>query len=173
MEEMLGSIKMFAGSFAPNGWIFCHGQLLNIMEHQALYSLLGTTYGGNGRTTFGVPDLRGRVPIGSGTGPGLTPKNPGFHGGHERVALSTSEMPNHSHTAKCDTATGGRQLTNTPSNNLCATDAEGNSYGANPSDNMSADMIQPAGGNQAHENMQPWLCINFILCTNGYYPTRS
>lgn len=172
MDEMMASIKLFAGSYAPRGWALCNGQLLNVNDYQALFSLLGDTYGGNGRTTFGLPDLRGRTPIGEGQSPGLSSRRRGQLGGFERSTLSIDQMPEHTHDVSCDVDSAGRQLSNTPAGNLCATDAEGTIYGPAANSTMAPSMIQNAGKGSAHENMQPWACINYIICLDGYYPSR-
>ena len=173
MEEMLGSIKLFAGPYAPEGWVFCEGQLLSISQFTALFSVIGTNYGGDGRSNFGVPDLRGRVPVGYGNAPGRTPRYMGDFGGFETITLQESQMPAHTHTVACDTITSGRNLSDSPENKLCATNAAGNSYGTSASAQMDDNMLETVGSSFPHENMQPWQCINYIICVNGYYPPRS
>ena len=171
MDDYIGEVKMFAGTFAPLYWLFCWGQVLQISEYNTLFSLIGTTFGGDGTTTFALPDLRARVPIGSGQGPGLTQRNPGQSGGVENVTLETTNLPQHSHTVKCDT-TG--PVVNTPVNNFPSLSSAGNSYGPGQSTltNMSADMLSAVGGNQPHDNMPPWGCINYIICYEGVWPPQ-
>ena len=171
-EPFVGEIRMFAGNFAPRGHAFCEGQLLAVSQNDALFSLLGTTYGGDGRTTFGLPDLRGRVPIHQGTGPGLTNRRIGALGGAERVTLAVTQIPSHSHPANC--ATGGNAVS--PVGNYWSTDPGGNSAGFNSA--ADADMGNGAignnvGGGGSHENRQPSLAINFIIALVGIYPSRN
>jgi len=193
----LGEIILFAGSFPPRSTAYCNGQLLSIAQNQALFSLLGTIYGGDGRTTFALPDLRGRVPVNSGgnsTGPGLTTRRLGQRGGEENHILQINEMPQHNHTATLDNGSAsikintGDGTTNDPSGNFLAkglTPAAGpvpanvaNIYATTSNSTMAADLsgtptIGMTGGSQAHNNMQPWLGVNYIICTNGLYPSRS
>jgi microcystin-dependent protein len=172
MNPFLAEIKIFAGNFAPRGWAFCEGQLLPISQNQALFSLLGTTYGGDGRTTFALPDLRGRTPIGPGNGPGLSSYREGQQGGQEHVTLTASEMPNHGHAVRAVNTVGnnadptGRLLANTS-----GLDREYSNATANTS--MSSSMIANAGGNQSHENRQPFLAIYYIIALQGVFPSRS
>ncbi len=171
MDGYIGEVKMFGGTFAPLYWLFCWGQLLNISEYNALYSLIGTTFGGDGVNNFALPDLRARIPIGSGQGPGLALRTPGQIGGVENVTLETANLPQHSHTVKCDT-TG--PFANTPVNNIPSLTSAGNGYGPGQSTltNMSTDMTSVVGGNQPHDNMPPWGCINYIICTEGIWPPQ-
>ncbi|MBN2773644.1 MAG: tail fiber protein [Prolixibacteraceae bacterium] len=175
MDGYLGEVKLFAGNYPPAGWVYCQGQILAIAQYQALYSVVGTTYGGNGTTSFGIPNLCGRVPLGPGTGTGLTPHVIGQGGGHERVALTTNDLPAHNHSVKCDTTSSLAQSSNDPEGRIPAKTTSGNAYGTSETGNpeMKADMINNTGGNQSHENMQPWLCINYIMCVEGMYPPRS
>lgn len=174
MEEMLGIIKIFAGNFAPRGWALCDGQLLPIASNSALFSLLGTMYGGDGRTTFALPDLRGRAPIHVGTGPGLTPRRQGEKGGSETNTLNVQQLPSHNHTASLkvsnqdgeDSDPTGQYLGKTESTELYQSTATGQ---------MAADSVAVAntGGSQPVNNMQPVLAINYIICTQGIYPSRN
>lgn len=172
MEPFLGQIMMFAGNFAPQGWAFCNGQLLPISAYSALFSLLGTTYGGDGKTSFALPDLRGRVPLSMGQGAGLSNYPLGALGGAESVTLSTAQMPSHNHLATCQQAEG---TTNDPTNSVpaVARDSSADDYGTSPNKTMSPGFIQPAGGNLPHENRQPYLCVNFVIALVGIYPSRS
>ena len=173
MDGYIGEIKMFAGTYAPENWVFCEGQLLSIQNYTSLYAIIGDQFGGDGRTTMGVPDLRGRVPIGVGTGTGLTTRYSGQKGGYERIQLATSQLPAHSHTVKCDTTSGPTQVSNTPQNNLPGNNPNGTSYGPTESASlMKSDMINNAGEGQSHENMPPWQCLHYIMCVNGIWPPR-
>lgn len=179
MEGTIGEVRMFAGNFAPRGWALCQGQLLAIAQNTTLFSILGTTYGGDGRTTFGLPDLRGRAPVGDGHGPGLTNVQLGQHFGHEQVVLHHNEMPSHTHSAQATVkATTNNGNEHEPTGNYWA-DPSNNVkiYNAGHDTTMASDAItiqeQPVGGNQGHENRPPSLGINFIICMEGVYPSRS
>ena len=175
-EPFIGQITMFAGTFAPRGWAFCSGQLLQISQNTALFSILGTTYGGDGRTTFGLPDLRGRVPVGSegnSAGPGLSPRPLGQRGGTENVTLSLAQIPSHNHAARAVTPAGN---SNDAINNYWADDAgvSSGTYHSGPANGtMNAQAIGNNGGGQAHTNMQPFLAINFIIALTGIFPSRN
>jgi microcystin-dependent protein len=172
-EAYIGSIVLFAGNFAPRGWAFCQGQLLSISTNTALFSILGTTYGGNGQTTFALPDLRGRVPMGQGQGPGLTNVTLGEQGGSESVTLMPSQMPMHSHAVACDTtATGSADPAGAyPGNpgSLSGTEL----YGSTANGTMAPNMISPAGGSQPFSVQQPYLGLNYIICLEGIFPSRN
>ena len=169
-EPFVGEIRMFAGNFAPRGWAFCDGQLLAVSQNDALFSLLGTIYGGDGRTTFALPDMRGRIPIHAGSGPGLSPRRLGAKGGAENVTLVVNQLPSHSHTAKVSTAGGAESspqdeyLGASPNVRVFRPDA--------PDQTMNTDSITNVGGSQPHINLQPFLCINFIIALFGIYPSR-
>ena len=169
-EPFVGQITMFAGNFAPRGWAFCDGQLMAVNQNDALFSLYGTIYGGDGRTTFGLPDLRGRTPIHAGPGPGLTNHRLGSKGGQETVTLTTSEMPSHDHAfnASNDIATiheaAGKVFAVAPANFY--EDQERNV-------NLNTGSITNTGGNRSHNNIMPYLCIHFIVALFGVYPSRS
>ena len=190
----LGEIILFAGNFPPRSTAYCNGQLLSIAQNQALFSLLGTTYGGDGRTTFALPDLRGRVPVHPGTGPGLTTRKLGQRTGQETHILSINEMPQHNHLATLDNGSAsikintGDGTTNDPVGNFLAkgvTPAAGplaanvaNIYATTSNSTMPGDLagsptIGMTGGSLAHNNMQPWLGVHYIICTNGMYPSRN
>jgi microcystin-dependent protein len=166
----IGEIRMFAGNFAPLGWAFCQGQLLPISENEALFSLFGTTYGGDGETTFGLPDLRGRVPIHAGSGPGLLTRNLGESAGTEEVTLTVNQMPNHSHPwlASGDPAEDG-----SPAGHTTATLTGSNFYGSGTPIAMSSQGIPATGGSQPHSNLMPTLCVNFIVSLFGIYPSQN
>jgi len=171
-EPILGEIKMFAGNFAPTGWAFCQGQLLPIAQNTALFSLLGTTYGGNGTTTFALPDLRGRAPIGFGQGPGLSNKDLGQQFGTETVTLTTAQMPAHSHTVNAVTTEGNQNLpTNSLPANTKALDKEYSDAASNTT--MKSGMIGITGSSQPVNISQPSLGVNFIIALQGIFPSRN
>lgn len=172
MDPFIGEIRMFGGNFAPKGWAFCNGQLLSISQNTALFSLLGTTYGGNGTTTFGLPDLRGRAPLHWGQGPGLSPYAQGEQGGQEQSTLIANQMPTHSHAANA--ASGGGNVTG-PSGAVWAASTQRDTLYSNggPGATMSPAAIGNAGGNQPHENRQPYLTVSFIIALEGIYPPRD
>jgi microcystin-dependent protein len=172
-DPFVGEIRMFASNFAPQGWALCDGQLLAISSADALFSLLGTIYGGDGRTTFALPDLRGRVPIHMGSGPGLTPRPIGSRGGVEQVTLTQVHMPAHTHTlsASANAAT----LTADPVGDVSGDTTAGgiNLYGGGISHSLNAQALTSAGGGQSHTNHAPFLCVNFIISLFGVYPSRN
>lgn len=179
----IGTIVMFAGNFAPKDWAFCEGQLIAISQNQALYSIIGTTYGGDGRTTFALPDLRGRVPVGTGKGPGLTPCSLGDKSGVERVTLIQSEMPAHGHQGKGTvkghfTPPSGGANSYNPSDSTFSGSVGNNVY-TNKAPNVEMAQgnvsveIYSTGENQSHFNMQPYIGMNFIICLQGLYPPRN
>ena len=165
----LGEVRVFAGSFAPAGWVLCNGQLLSIPANTALYSLLGTAYGGDGVTTFAVPDLRGRAPLHAGQGPGLSNYVRGQIGGAETVTLTTASLPSHTHPAGGSTANGAAD---TPAGGVPARAPSAIPlYGASADTNLAPGAVASAGGGQAHNNMQPFLALNFIIATAGIFPS--
>lgn len=174
-EPFIGEIRMFGGNFPPQGWALCNGGLLSIASNQALFSILGTTYGGNGQTTFGLPDLQGRVPINWGQGAGLSPHLIGEMDGVENVSLIPAQMPAHSHTLSASSALGSSP---TATGNFPAGVDNGNREGFNafsPSSDgiMASAAIGASGGGLPHTNMQPYLCITFIIALQGIYPSRQ
>lgn len=162
---------MFAGNFAPRGWAFCDGQLLAVSQNDALFSLLGTIYGGDGRTTFGLPDLRGRIPVHAGSGPGLSPRQLGAKGGAEKVTLTTNQIATHTHPL---TASTNNVSASEPTEHVLGQPSSVDLYRPNttPDTNMAASAIQGVGGSQPHSNVQPFLCVNFIIALFGIYPSR-
>ena len=168
-QPYVGEIRMFAGNFAPAGWMFCEGQLLPISENETLFQLIGTTYGGDGESTFALPDLRGRIPIHQGNGFILAET-----GGAEEITLTVPQIPAHSHPAL---ATANSASATSPSNNVvvanCAL-ATQTAYGSdNPQTPLSASSISPVGGSQPHTNFQPYLCVDFIISLFGIFPSPS
>ena len=168
-EPFVGEIRMFAGNFAPRGWAFCDGQLLAVSQNDALLSLLGTIYGGDGRTTFGLPDLRGRIPIHAGSGPGLSPRRLGAKAGSENETLTVNQLPSHSHTWKASTAIAQNR---SPAGNALASPG-GDLYGAVAfQTGLRTSTISNVGGSRSHTNLMPFLCIHFIIALVGIYPSR-
>lgn len=170
MDPFVGEIQIFAGNFAPRGWAFCNGQLLPISQNTALFSLLGTNYGGDGRSTFALPNLQGVVPIQWGQGAGLSDYVIGETGGQDTVTLLTSEIPSHTHQLKGTTDTGN---TNSPSGNVLGENAGGvNNYSDSTNSSMNALTANTAGSSLPHNNMQPYLTLNYIIALQGVFPPR-
>jgi microcystin-dependent protein len=172
-EPYVGEIRMFAGNFAPRGWAFCDGQLLAVSSNDALFSLLGTIYGGDGRTTFGLPDVRGRLPIHAGIGPGLTPRKLGAKAGAEKVTLTANQLGSHTHGVRCRGSAGN---SNDPTGKVWASVTSGGGFyntTLNMPKDFPADASAQAGGGRSHNNLQPALCVNFIIALFGVYPSRS
>ncbi|HEX5747396.1 MAG TPA: tail fiber protein [Archangium sp.] len=172
-DPFIGEIRMFAGNFPPRGWQFCQGQILSIAQNTALFSILGTTYGGNGTTTFALPDLRGRYPMQPGQGPGLSPRTLGEQGGSETVTLISNQMPAHNHTLNVSSQAGDVE---TPVGTVLAADTTATvlNYRSAPIDGtMNPAVIGAAGGNQPHNNMPPYTCVNFIIALQGIFPSRN
>ena len=170
LDPFLGEIKIFAGNFAIQGHALCNGALLAISQNVNLFALLGTTYGGDGINTFGLPDLRGRVPIHMGTGTGLTPRTNGETGGIEEVTLTINQLPAHTHPMNANPADGNS--TNPANNFWAAQPALGQYAPANTAgSNLKTTATTPAGGSQPHENLQPYLALNYIIALEGIYPS--
>ena len=172
-DPYLGEVRMFGGNFAPRDWAPCDGRLLSISEYDALFNLLGTTYGGDGQTTFGVPDLRGRLPIHAGTPHGGSTYTLGESAGSESVTLTTAQLAAHSHPllASASPADGAD-----PTGNVLAGSDSQSFYGpANPDKAaaMNTGFVTSAGGSQPHYNMQPFLCVTFIIALEGIFPSQS
>lgn len=169
-EPFLGEIRMFAGNFAPREWAFCDGQLLAVSQNDALFSLLGTVYGGDSRTTFGLPDLRGRIPIHSGSGPGLAARSLGSKSGSETTTITSNQLPNHIHSFRVSSDIGseinpnGKHLAASP-NIRVYREAETNV-------NLSNSAVLNVGGSQQHNNIMPFTCINYIIALTGIFPSR-
>lgn len=174
MDPYLAEIRLFAGLYEPRGWMFCDGRELPINRYQALFSLLGWSYGGSNSTmTFRLPDLRGRVPVGTGAAPGLTHRSLGEMGGAERVQLTAVELPNHTHTVVAGTAAGNAS---DPTGAFFAASDGGDAalaYStASPDQTFAADALTTTGGGLAHDNMQPAIGLNHMICISGIYPSR-
>jgi len=170
-EPFVAEIRIFAGNFAPRGWAFCNGQLLPISQNTALFSLIGTTYGGDGRSTTALPNLEGRAPMHPGRGPGLTDRRLGQRGGVEMVTLSEAQMPNHNHRVE---GSGRPAIQDDPANRYPAATTGFTPYhSASNLVAMAEQAIPSTGGSQAHNNMQPYLAMNFIIALVGLYPSRS
>ncbi|WP_066653530.1 MULTISPECIES: phage tail protein [Sphingomonas] len=169
-QPYVGEIRMFAGNFAPSGWLFCDGSLQPIFEYETLFQLIGTTYGGDGQNDFAMPDLRGRVPIHQGTGGGG-----GYvlaeTGGLEQVTLTVNQIPNHTHSFVATTASG---TSNNATNSLIAASPSVDMFGGiSPDVSLNAAAIGQAGSNQPHTNFQPYLCVNFIISLFGIFPSPN
>lgn len=200
MDPFIAQIIMFGGNFAPRGWAFCNGQLMAISSNDALFSLIGTTYGGDGRSTFALPDLRGRAPIHAGTGPGLTTRRLGARSGTETVTLTQNQMPQHTHSASATNQAVSQLKLSSETGDSQSPIANGSigAVGAPPKSSNSAlifndddepNVIQNgmsiqtnvntqvtlynSGGSQWHNNMQPYLAVNYIIALYGTYPSRS
>lgn len=173
MEQFLCEIRLFGGNFAPRGWAFCNGQLLPLSQYQAVFSILGTTYGGDGRTTFALPDLRGRVPIhaGSSRGPGVDEVRLGESSGSNTNTLLIHNLPAHNHliAASSQPGTSGDPTNNYPANSG-ATDKE---YSENANTSMNAQSTRLTGGGQPINNMQPYLGLNYIIALQGVFPSQD
>ncbi len=170
-EPFVGEIRMFAGNFAPRGWAFCDGQLLAVSQNDALFSLLGTIYGGDGRTTFGLPDMRGRIPLHQGTGPGLSARRLGAKGGGENETLTTNQLASHTHdwNANTEDATG-----DAPQDAVLAKAVNLRFWEpAAPNASLASTTIANTGGSQPHTNLMPTLCVHFIIALFGIYPSRN
>jgi len=173
MDPYVGEIRLFAGKYAPVGWAFCHGQQLAVLSNQALFAVIGTTYGGDGKNYFHLPDMRGCVPMHFGHGNGLTPRALGEKGGEAAVTLSTSQIPAHIHTAGCQstadqTNPGGMIWANSPGGKAAI-----RVYSAAGTEKMGAQAIAAAGGGKPHNNMQPYVAINFIIALEGIFPPKG
>ena len=172
-NPFVGEIRMFGGSFAPVGWAMCQGQLMPIAENETLFNLIGTTYGGDGQETFALPDLQGRAPLHQGQGPGISQNYLiGEKGGVEQVTITTQTTPVHTHAFLATTDIGQNAQ---PQNGFYAQTSTGDLYNEplDPLVKMNTNMVQPIGGSQPHENMQPFLVITFIISLFGIYPSQT
>ena len=171
-DPYVGEIRMFAGNYAPQGWLICDGSLVSIAENDVLFNLIGTTYGGDGQTNFALPDLRGRVPVHAGAGLGLSARSLAQKGGVEHVTLTQNQLPAHSHApyASNDPATNSYTAANGVPGNTGGTSVYGQMGTPEP---MLANAIGSAGSNMPHNNMAPYLCVNFIISLYGLYPMQN
>ncbi len=170
-QPFIGEIRMWACNFAPRTWANCDGQLMVIAQNTALFSLIGTIYGGDGRTSFALPNLQGRIPLHQGRGPGLTPLTIGQPFGDETITLNTQNIPSHSHQMRGESTAG---TTADPANNFTAELPVGiNAYSTNSSLVMNSAAIGNTGSGQAHNNMMPFLTIRFCIALQGLYPSRN
>lgn len=170
-DPFIAEIRIFAGNFAPRSWAFCNGQLLPISQNTALFAIIGTTYGGDGRTTTALPNLQGRAPMHPGRGPGLTTRRLGEKAGSEAVELSVAQIPSHTHGVR---ATNGVATTGDPSGNALANTGTSSHYGPlTDPESMAGQVIGTTGAGAAHNNMQPYLTLNFIIALQGVFPSRN
>ena len=173
-EPFLGEIRAFAGDFAPNGWALCNGQVLPIVQNTALFSLLGTTYGGNGQTTFALPDLQERIPMHWGNGTALSPRTWGETGGVAAVALLPTEMPAHTHPVQAAAAGGDAT---SPAGAVFAEALNGRVgerlYASTPNTTMAPTAVTSSGGAQPHNNLPPYLVVTYIIALQGIFPSRQ
>ena len=176
-DPYIGEIRPFGFNFAPRNWAMCQGQLLSIAQNTALFSILGTTYGGNGTNNFGLPDLRGRVPMGMGAGPGLTQYVEGDQVGSNGVTLLSSQMPAHTHTLNAgilSTPNAAQNVATPSATAFFGLSGPNNTYSdtATPNTTLNSAALATVGG-QAHENQQPYLALNFCICVAGVFPARN
>ena len=170
-QPYVGEIRMFAGNFAPAGWMFCEGQLLPISENETLFQLIGTTYGGDGQETFALPDLRGRLPIHQGTGPGLSNRSLAVTGGAEEITLTVNQIPAHNH-AMIASGDPANQVTG---NNgvVAAPPSLSMYYSSAPDASLNANAMTAVGGSQPHTNFQSYMCVDFIISLYGIFPSQT
>ena len=170
-QPYIGEVRMFAGTFAPVGWMFCNGQQISIAENEALFQLIGTTYGGDGETNFALPNLQSRIPLHMGNGPDGVTRQIGEAAGVETVTLTTQQIPVHSHALSGSTNAAD---TPNPGSAIPATGLVSQLYWGDPPDrSMAPQSITPVGGSQPHENCQPFLCINYIISLFGIFPSQT
>lgn len=180
MEPFIGEIRAVGFNFAPRGWSFCQGQLMSISQNSALFAILGTTYGGDGRTTFALPDLRGRIVVDAGQGPGLSRYTLGQASGTENVTLLTTQMPAHIHNLNSDIAVGANSTsgsTTSPAGNVPAANTNVQRYSTSTDTLMAAGSVSgtatAVGGSAPHSNLMPYLSLNYIIAITGIFPPRS
>ena len=174
-DQFIGQLKIFAGNFAPLGWAFCSGQLLPIDQNSALFALIGTIYGGDGMTTFALPNLQGRVPVHQGQGPGFTNRVIGQTGGTESVTLSVNQIPAHTHSQITPPASSLPATHTEPAGHVFAVPIDGSAAYSNSSNATlnGGGNLPIEGGGQPHNNLQPYLCVNFIIALQGIFPSRN
>jgi microcystin-dependent protein len=170
-EPYIGEIRLFAGTYAPKDWAFCNGQLIPIQQNTALFAVIGTTYGGDGKTNFALPNLMGRAAMGAGQAPGLTPRMVGQTGGSETVTLTATQMPAHNHVPQCT----GSASVDVGTEAIWAGAGRGGAsmYATTPDTQMNAATLTTVGGNVPHNNMQPYQTVSYIICMNGLFPPRQ
>jgi microcystin-dependent protein len=168
-QPFVGEIRMVGFNFAPAGWAFCNGALIPISENDTLFNLIGTTYGGDGQNTFALPNLQSRIPVHAGQSPGTSNRVLGEMAGTETVTLATNQIPAHNHPAQATTGSGNQA---TPQNGIWAASAQGAYSTSAPSLAMKANLMSSSGGSQPHDNMMPFLTINFIISLYGIYPSQ-
>lgn len=175
MDPYVGEIRLFAGNFAPRGWALCDGTVMYIQQNPALYAVLGGTYGGDGKTTFALPNLLGMAPMGQGNGPGLTPRPIGATVGEKTETLTLDQIPNHTHVpnASKETSGGVADPANAVWGGKAVVPSNNRAYSANANAKMNPLALNSTGGNQAHNNMQPFLALNFIIALEGVFPPKS
>lgn len=180
-DGMIGEIRLFAGNFAPRNWAFCNGQIMSIAQNDALFAIIGTTYGGNGQTTFALPDLQGRVAVGVGQGAGLSEWSLGEQQGTQTNTLTVAQMPAHSHLVMCNNSSAAGTL-NAPTNAYISAGPEDRTTGApvntrfataKDGSTMGNNSLAAAGGSQPYNNMQPTVVLNYIICLYGIFPSRN
>lgn len=171
----MAEIRLFAGNFPPRSWSFCAGQIISIADNTALFSLIGTTYGGDGQVTFALPNLQGRVPVGTGAGPGLQEVVLGEASGTETVTLTSQQIPSHNHPASTSGANNVAAASGSPGGGVLATAPENIYVNSNPTVKMGPGAVQVgvSGGSQPHNNVMPVLALNYIICMEGIYPSRN
>ncbi|MCX7571872.1 tail fiber protein [Tumebacillus sp. DT12] len=178
-DAYIGEIRVFAGNFAPKGWALCNGQLMSISQNTALFSILGVQYGGDGKTTFALPNLMGNAPMGQGSGQGLTPRTVGEKVGSSTVTLLTTEMPGHNHAPQAINVQGttvdptGSYWSQSVAEGLPGLETQIPLFNPTPDTPMSPVALNVAGGSQPHNNMQPYLAMNYIICLQGEFPSRG
>lgn len=176
-DPYIGQITLFAGNFAPRNWMLCNGQILSIAEYDTLFALIGTTYGGDGVTTFALPDLRGRLPVHVGTGAGLPTIYLGVRDGLENVTLTSSQIPQHTHSLSSLAASGaaatGNATNTSPIGNRPASGAAKVYAVTAPTTPLNTASLENTGGNQAHPNLMPYVCVNYIIAVFGIFPSRN
>jgi microcystin-dependent protein len=169
-QPYVGEVRMFAGTFAPAGWMFCDGSLLPISEFETLFNLIGTTFGGDGQSTFALPDLRGRIPVHQGTGPSGLTYIIGQLSGQENVTLTINQIPSHNHVPL---ANGEGASSPDPANNVIGTPGGKAWFAAASAVQLGSPALQSEGGNQPHDNFMPYLCVNFIISMFGIFPSQT
>jgi len=176
MDPYIGEIRLFAGNFAPRGWALCDGSVLHISQYSALFSVIGNVYGGDGKTTFALPNLLGKAAIGQGSGPGLTTRQLGISVGQESVTLTTAQMPSHTHIPNGTSVSSGATATADPTNAIWGSESAAARlvpYSDTPTTVMHPSAVSPSGLSTPHNNMQPYLALTFIIATEGVFPPKS